>query len=145
MLKIFSMCAALVCVSRAQSDQPNSGPKQHRISRCFVTSYRHGGSPLVLGAALVGLAWLPSASATAAVASYPAGLATALPQGQVEQAHWRRWRHCHRYGRCHGGVYGGYRYGPGLYGGYRYGYGPGWYGGYGRGLYGYRRGPYWGW
>jgi hypothetical protein len=38
---------------------------------------------LVLGAALVGLAWLPSASATATVASYPAGLAKTLPQGQV--------------------------------------------------------------
>ena len=100
---------------------------------------------LVLGAALVGLAYLPPASATAAVTSYPAGLAKALPQGHVEQTHWRRWRHCHRYGRCHGGVYGGYRYGPGWYGGYRYGYGPGWYGGYGPGWYGYRRGPYWGW
>jgi hypothetical protein len=102
---------------------------------------------LVFGAALIALIWLPPASATASVASHPAGLAKALPQGDVEQAHWRSYRHCHRRGVCHGGVYGpGYGvYGPG-YGVYGPGYGvygPG-YGVYGPGYGGYGRGP-WRW
>lgn len=101
---------------------------------------------LVFGAAFIALIWLPPASATAAIASHPAGLAKALPQSDVEQAHWRRYWHCHRWRgvrRCHrGGVYGGYGDGPGYYGGY--GYGPRYYGGYGYGpgWYGYRRGPW---
>jgi hypothetical protein len=41
-----------------------------------------------------------------------AALAQAAPDGLVQQAHWRRYRHCHRggYGRrwCHGG----YRHRP---------------------------------
>src|SRR5512139_3683338 len=119
---------------------PGTGFTLPNLDRCSHFLEVQMKTGLVLGAALIALSWLPPTSATAAVASYPAGLAKALPQEHVEQAHWRRWRHCHRYGRCHGGVYGGYGYGPRVYGGY--GYGPGVYGGYG---YGYRRGPYWGW
>ena len=64
-------------------------------------------SKIVAGAVMaLGLAALTSGAQAAPAASGTVGVERAAPASVVEQAHYRRYRHCHRHRghmHCHGG------------------------------------------